>query len=112
MPACPKPRPRCLEKADAKRQQVTHDRAVYAYVRQRDGTVCRHCQRPATDTHHIVPRSRGGRTESSNLVRLCRRCHALAQGHALSIHGDADINLTFTQWEDAHEAQEQSGQVG
>lgn len=45
-------------------------------VFMRDGNECRRCG--ATDNleiHHIVPASRGGRSEMENLATLCKDCH-------------------------------------
>ncbi|MBE0574141.1 HNH endonuclease [Candidatus Dojkabacteria bacterium] len=37
--------------------------------------LCYVCLQPATDTHEIVPRSKGGELIASNQVRLCKACH-------------------------------------
>jgi 5-methylcytosine-specific restriction endonuclease McrA len=47
-------------------------------VTERDGGRCRWCGAPATEQHHVVYRSQGGKDEESNLVSLCGRHHALA----------------------------------
>lgn len=36
---------------------------------------CRHCKRPANQVDHIVPLSRGGSNDISNLQSLCTSCH-------------------------------------
>ena len=36
---------------------------------------CRRCGAPARHVDHIIPRSRGGSEERSNLQALCRECH-------------------------------------
>jgi len=39
--------------------------------------LCQYCnQERAVDVHHIVYRSQGGLDEISNLIGLCRKCHA------------------------------------
>ena len=38
---------------------------------------CIMCGRPAEEVHHKVPRSKGGKNESGNLVVLCRECHEM-----------------------------------
>jgi len=43
---------------------------------------CFECGRQATNDHHVVPESRGGK----RTVPLCDRCHRLAHGYS----GDAD----------------------
>ena len=38
--------------------------------------VCALCRRRvATETHHVVPMSRGGSDRASNLLALCTQCH-------------------------------------
>jgi hypothetical protein len=42
----------------------------------RDGGRCRRCRRSINlEMDHIVPVSKGGKTEESNLQTLCRRCN-------------------------------------
>ena len=52
----------------------------------RDHYECQECKKklksgirtkikPATQVHHIVPVSRGGRHNKENLMALCRSCH-------------------------------------
>jgi group II intron reverse transcriptase/maturase len=44
---------------------------------QRDKGVCQICQRPKTniEAHHIIPLSKGGEDDLSNLITLCKDCH-------------------------------------
>jgi hypothetical protein len=50
--------------------------AVVRYIKSRDGEMCLKCgSRRATDSHHRM-RRRDGEHSVSNLVRLCRVCHA------------------------------------
>lgn len=52
------------------------ERRARKLLRARSGGVCEICQRePATDAHHRVNRSQGGRWEITNLLHLCRREH-------------------------------------
>jgi len=47
-----------------------------AVVLLRDGARCRKCRRAINlEMDHIVPVSKGGKTEESNLQTLCRRCN-------------------------------------
>ena len=42
----------------------------------RDGARCRRCRTAVNlEIDHIVPVSKGGRTEEVNLQTLCRRCN-------------------------------------
>ena len=48
----------------------------------RENPLCVHCQaqgrvRAATELDHIVPLSRGGAEDESNLAGLCHQCHEL-----------------------------------
>jgi HNH endonuclease len=50
--------------------------SMRAVVLVRDGGRCRKCRRAINlEIDHIVPVSKGGRTEESNLQILCRRCN-------------------------------------
>ena len=44
---------------------------------QRDKGVCQICQRPKTniEAHHVIPLSKGGADDLSNLTTLCEDCH-------------------------------------
>jgi hypothetical protein len=57
----------------ANRRVPDHLRAA---VLVRDGGRCRRCGRTVNlEMDHIVPFSKGGKTEESNLQTLCRRCN-------------------------------------
>lgn len=60
-----------------KRQQATREeREARELLRARSAGTCELCGRePATDAHHRVNRSQGGRWEITNLLHLCRREH-------------------------------------
>jgi 5-methylcytosine-specific restriction endonuclease McrA len=47
------------------------------------------CRRPARHCHHLVFRSRGGRTELANEVAVCTTCHALIHAGLLRVRGNA-----------------------
>jgi hypothetical protein len=50
--------------------------SLRAAVLVRDGGRCRRCRRAINlEIDHIVPVSKGGKTEESNLQVLCRRCN-------------------------------------
>ena len=50
--------------------------SMRAAVLVRDGGRCRKCRKGINlEIDHIVPVSKGGRTEESNLQTLCRRCN-------------------------------------
>lgn len=46
------------------------------------GHICQDCKKNrATNPHHLVPLSKGGRNELSNLRALCFYCHAKYHKH-------------------------------
>ncbi len=50
--------------------------SIRAAVLVRDGGRCRRCRRAINlEMDHVVPVSKGGKTEESNLQVLCRRCN-------------------------------------
>jgi hypothetical protein len=50
--------------------------SMRAVVLVRDGGRCRKCRRAINlEMDHIVPVSKGGKTEEANLQTLCRRCN-------------------------------------
>jgi len=44
-------------------------------VLERDGHRCAYCDRGADTIDHVIPRSRGGRNEWTNVVAACARCN-------------------------------------
>ena len=42
----------------------------------RDHNLCGYCGKPGETMDHIVPRSRGGKTEWENLVWACKQCNS------------------------------------
>jgi 5-methylcytosine-specific restriction endonuclease McrA len=78
---------RCPSHAGAQRS-VRNSSAwqrVRAVAKARDGHACQHCggSRGGLSVHHIVSLARGGTNELENLVTLCARCHARAEGRGL-----------------------------
>jgi len=82
--AQPKPKPKLLSKRAEKAAKHTTWRKVRAVVLERDKHQCRACgQKHGLDVHHVVMRSLGGSDDESNLLALCRDCHASVHGHVL-----------------------------
>jgi 5-methylcytosine-specific restriction endonuclease McrA len=55
-------------------------------VNKRDGGMCVICKSKGTftkgsDTHHIIPLSKGGSNTMSNLITLCESCHSQRHNH-------------------------------
>jgi len=53
------------------------------------------CRHRADHCHHIVFRSRGGKTESENEVAVCTTCHALIHAGLLRVSGRANEELRW-----------------
>lgn len=51
-------------------------RKIRDAVLERDGWTCHYCRAEATTVDHVIPRSKGGTNEQSNLVAACVRCNA------------------------------------
>jgi 5-methylcytosine-specific restriction endonuclease McrA len=64
-------------------------------VLAREGGRCANprCHHAADHCHHIVFRSRGGRTEEANEVAVCTTCHALVHAGLLRVQGNAEQQL-------------------
>lgn len=50
---------------------------------KRDGGKCAYCGGRAESMDHVIPRSRGGRHEWTNVVAACRRCNGKKDNHTL-----------------------------
>jgi len=82
-----------LDKSEIDRSAVTHGFSSGSYpanwseirrrVLDRDGHKCANCGRSDLElhVHHIVPLSRGGTSNPSNLKTLCEGCHKLIHPH-------------------------------
>ena len=54
------------------------------------------CRHRADHCHHIVFRSRGGKTELANEVAVCSTCHALVHAGLLRVRGRANDELRWS----------------
>jgi 5-methylcytosine-specific restriction endonuclease McrA len=99
MPAIPKPRPKALDKREARREKAQTLLATKRMVRSRDLNRCRICRKPGADEHHVVFRSHGGTDTMDNLVTVCRRCHEDIHGRIVKIGGTAR-HLKIGRWSD------------
>lgn len=89
--ADPKPRPRI-------RATSTQWRAIR--MRKLVGRPCRICETdPATNLHHLVPRSQGGDDVQANLVELCGSgttgCHGRVESRDVTARETLRTRLTF-----------------
>lgn len=65
--------------------QAQADLQLYLQIRSkvllRDNFRCQECNfYKHLEVHHIIPKSKGGSDDPSNLVTLCQRCHAKEHG--------------------------------
>lgn len=66
------------------------------HYRQRGRCANRGCHHPIGEVHHVLDWLYGGRTKLSNLVGLCRKCHALITLGRLHMTGTHETGYTFT----------------
>lgn len=93
----PKPKPRLLEKRQAKALTKKEWRALHKTVAERDGKRCRNCGvERGLDLHHVIFRSLGGKDVAENLVLLCARCHQDVHGHLLKLRWRDDAQPAKT----------------
>lgn len=65
----PPPQPKPLTEAE-----IWHK--IRISILTRDGFKCQECgYQNRLEVHHIIPRSKGGTNDPSNLTTLCKRCH-------------------------------------
>jgi hypothetical protein len=64
--------------------------------RQKGRCANRGCHHPIGEVHHVLDWLHGGKTTLSNLVGLCRKCHALITMGRLSMAGTYETGYTFT----------------
>ncbi len=61
--------------------------ALRQKVFARDDDRCRHCRSlRGLHAHHVIWRSRGGKTVLDNLITLCARCHGLVHAGLLQVN--------------------------
>lgn len=86
------------QKAAVQRVRAKADKLVYQQVDARDGLRCRICLEYAgldIHRHHLVYRSAGGLTTTTNILSLCANCHAVGiHGGRLKASGNADARGT------------------
>ena len=96
---------RLVDKTEKRRVRDRHWLAVCKFVDQRDKFTCRCCGRRVRkcvdvtperlERHHIVPKSRGGFSHTSNVAATCLWCHKLIHLRQLGVVGDANDLLVF-----------------
>ena len=90
-----------VERYEGSAEQVVIDGPTPPKLRRqvlaRDGGRCGNprCHHRADHCHHIVFRSRGGKTELANEVAVCTTCHALVHAGLLRVNGAPDDELRW-----------------
>jgi 5-methylcytosine-specific restriction endonuclease McrA len=67
-------------------------RRIRARILARDGYRCWHCGGIADQVDHLLPRSRGGGDEPSNLVAACQPCNLARRGGG---RGSSDLGRHY-----------------
>ena len=98
--AIPKGPSRYDSKKDRHAAKEKQEREAYAAVSARDESCCRVCGKFCNPRamsllhrahhHHLLYRSRGGDSRTSNLVLLCPSCHDDEHRGRIQLSGDAD----------------------
>lgn len=79
-------------RASKRAKQLRADRRVYAHVDARDGLKSRISGKGgAIHRHHIVFRSRGGKTTPENVITVTDEEHAAIHKHFITLRGNADV---------------------
>ena len=90
-----------VERYEGCAEQTVIDGPTPARLRRqilaRDAGQCRNprCHHRADHCHHIVLRSRGGKTALANEVAVCTTCHALVHAGLLRVSGQAHDDLRW-----------------
>lgn len=73
-------------KKNLRRRKVPLTPEAKTYVAMIAGDPCAYCGKPSREIDHIVPVSRGGTSEWSNLTMACRRCNNAKHARPLIQH--------------------------
>jgi hypothetical protein len=65
--------------------------------RDRECVCCGSDLTVGSEIHHVIPWSRGGRTDLDNLVLVCRRCHRLIHDRGFGLQRDEHGVMTLSQ---------------
>jgi 5-methylcytosine-specific restriction endonuclease McrA len=77
----PTPKPHTSQKAIDARTRLEAYLEIRKEIFLRDHSKCRECGfQNHLQVHHIIPRSKGGSDDPSNLITLCNRCHQSKHG--------------------------------
>lgn len=117
MPAIPKPRPKLLDRKQAKAEVAQIDRRENAKVRARSGGICEvripafqvpalstRCARHASHIHHLISgigrRNIGRSIKAAHKLHVCIEHHSLIHGHVLKPTNNVDrYDAVKVRWE-------------
>ena len=89
-PSAPEPELRELLPKPERNHEDVPD-VVLQHVRDRDRHACRKCRGwIGLHVHHITPRTAAGSNGASNLILVCRTCHASVHRGFLAVHGNPE----------------------
>ena len=78
---------------------------IIKQIKRRDKYTCRKCfkKHPASSgylqVHHIIPLSKGGNNDPSNLITLCKRCHVVEHPHmSFDRNQHNGVPKRYTKW--------------
>jgi hypothetical protein len=91
-PSAPEPQPAAQPESEPLTELAEEvPEVVLQHVHARDQHACRTCRGPiGLHVHHIKPRAAGGSHAASNLILVCRTCHASVHRGFLAIHGNPE----------------------
>jgi 5-methylcytosine-specific restriction endonuclease McrA len=61
--------------------------AIRVPILIRDEYMCAYCGRKADTVDHVIPKSKGGTEEKTNLVACCKRCNSVKNNRTLEASG-------------------------
>lgn len=90
----PKVNPNHKRRVPKQRQRNEFPKKVREKIMQDENNRCQMCGVKATQIHHVMPRSRGGRGVYTNGMAICNGCH-------VKIHQD---NKLMEYWQNIYES--------
>jgi 5-methylcytosine-specific restriction endonuclease McrA len=78
---CVNPKPTVSTKTEKAKEEREHWLVIRSQILLRDHFRCQECgYYKHLEVHHIIPKSKGGTDDPSNLITLCTRCHEKKHG--------------------------------
>src|SRR5690625_446027 len=80
----PVPKPKFARRVPKQSTRNAFSKKVRKKIMKEENNCCQMCGKRATQIHHVMPRSRGGRGVYTNGMAICNGCHT-------RIHKDNDL---------------------